>query len=596
MSPPAEARKPKRPVAPAVASKAKRPRTTAAAAGAAATAAKATATADDSSSDTVISYEWPSDPISIVNCREYYDSIRISANRKTFLVRKGGAIILSTENDNKLVCRVDRFSVQVGDDDSPVKVEGLWFLHHKDLVAKLGSAITPDSEEFVDRLDAHELVMTNLMEENDIACIEGTCHILYLKSGDDVPSSLPPSTYMCRYKLDIDVVNKTLEWDNLDVENIEAGDLVLDEEDSNNNNNDTVTETLSSASDDDSASASSIEEISKVTIQEGEGATLRGDIQVGSKYQIKVGPFVPGSTVRSRGPKLVYKANRISDDDLHAFLNEVADVHNSYLSHQGMTMEDPYTPLTQNRAEEIMRETPGNKPLTGSFMSTASMLAGKRSRLLKECSADALLEILADHDFDTNAALATVKSNLDRITVGWTRSEKEIFDDGFRRHQGALRIIAKAIVPTKTIKDVIDFHYRIKIPDQFRKYQDKKREQAVRMVECIETRKYHESLMSSQAATTTANNGNNENAKPTLWSEKPVSSIADAKDERVRAAKQLLLDVNGKCGRDTMAEVASVIRQLQNNYEPEARDDLFKLLRDQPELQKRFLEFLPKHF
>jgi BAH domain len=570
---PGAARKPKRRSTEEVTSNAKCPRTT-----------------EESSSETVISYEWLSDPVSIVDGREYYESIRISSNQKSFSVRKGGAIVLSTENDN-VICRVDRFFVQAGDDDSPVKVEGRWFLRHKDLVARLGNAITPDSEEFVDRLEVQELVLTNLLEENDIAAIEGTCHIQYVKAGQDVPSSLPANTFLCRYKLDIDNVNKTLEWDSI-------SSFEMDEP-AEEANDYTVDETLSSASDDDSASASSVEEISKVVIQEGEGGALRGDILVGSKYQMKIGPFVPGLTVRSRGrgPKLVYKSGRISDDDLHVFLNKVADVHNCYLSRQGMTMEDPYTPLSQERAEEMMRKTPGNKPLTGSSMSTASMLAGNRSRLLKECSSDALLEILSDHDFDTNAALVTIKSNLGRITVGWTRPEKDIFDDGFRRHQAALRMIAKAIAPTKTMKDVIDYHYRFKIPDQFRKYQDKKREQAVRMVECIETRKHHESFASSQSATTASNHGHNENAgKPSHWSENPVSNIADEKDERVRTAKKLLLDVKDKYGKDTMAEVASVIRQLQRSYEPEAREELFKLLNDQPELRKRFLEFLPKHF
>lgn len=556
------------------------------------------------SSRALITYEWPNDPVSVVDGRDYYESIRISTHQTTFSVSKGGAIVLSTENDN-LICRVNRFFVQTGNDGSPVKVEGRWFLRHKDLVAKLGSAITPDSEEFVDRLEVQELVLTNMVEENDIASIEGTCHIQYMKAGQNVPSLLHPNTFFCRYKLDIDTVNKTLEWENLDTADtdfempVEVAGMNIDETDMEmsvkEDYDHLVDEMLSSNSDDDSASASSVEEIFKVTIQEGEGATLRGDIQVGSKYQVKVGPFVNGLTVRSRGPKLIYKANRISNNEMHDFLNKVADVHNSYLCCQGMTMEEPYSPLSQDRAEEIMQENLGYQPLTGSFMSTASMLAGNRSRLLKECSADALLESLADHDFCTNAALEGIKSNLNGITVGWTRPEKSIFDDGFRRHQGALRMIAKAISPTKTIKDVIDYYYRFKIPDQFRKYQDKKREQAVRIVECIETRKHHESITLQCVAT--ASTGNNENsAKPTHWYEKPVSCIADVKDERVRTAKKLLLDVKDKYGRDKMAEVASVIRQLQSCYQPDARENLFTLINDQLELQKRFLEFLPKHF
>jgi len=143
-----------------------------------------------------------------------------------------------------------------------------------------------------------------------------------------------------------------------------------------------------------------------------------------------------------------------------SFLNRVAELHNPYLQQNGMKMDEPYSPLPYDRVEDIMRQTPGQHPPTGSFMSTASMLGGVRSGLSKECNADSLLEILADHDYDTDRALVTIQSNLNRITSGWTRAEKDIFDDGFRRHQGALRTIAKAIGPTKSLQDVIDYYYR----------------------------------------------------------------------------------------------------------------------------------------
>lgn len=42
---------------------------------------------------------------------------------------------------------------------------------------------------------------------------------------------------------------------------------------------------------------------------------------------------------------------------------------------------------------------------------------------------------------------------------------------------------------TKPLKGVIDYFYRFKIPDQFRKVQERKREQAIRMLECIETKR-----------------------------------------------------------------------------------------------------------
>lgn len=70
------------------------------------------------------------------------------------------------------------------------------------------------------------------------------------------------------------------------------------------------------------------------------------------------------------------------------------------------------------------------------------------------------------------------------------------------------------------------------------------------MVECIETRKYHESLSNNVNA---ENNGNVGSGKH--WSEKSVASIAQSKEERIQIAKKLLLDVKDTFGREVMAQV-----------------------------------------
>jgi hypothetical protein len=50
-------------------------------------------------------------------------------------------------------------------------------------------------------------------------------------------------------------------------------------------------------------------------------------------------------------------------------------------------------------------------------------------------------------------------------------------------------MIAANSLVSKNFKDAVDYHYRFKIPGQFRRYQDKKREHAVRMMEIIENRR-----------------------------------------------------------------------------------------------------------
>ncbi|GMH98327.1 hypothetical protein TrVE_jg12913 [Triparma verrucosa] len=65
------------------------------------------------------------------------------------------------------------------------------------------------------------------------------------------------------------------------------------------------------------------------------------------------------------------------------------------------------------------------------------------------------------------------KEESDKIALVWTSREKNLFDAGFKRHSGALRNISLGL-STKTNRDVIDFHYRFKIPSQYRKYISKK--------------------------------------------------------------------------------------------------------------------------
>jgi hypothetical protein len=571
---------------------------------------------DESADGTVVEYSWPTEPYPFIRSKthEYYGQIHLSmlsCERKRLLnIRHGDTIFLSNGNGKLLFCRVNRFASRISaaenyrNTDGDVKVEGYWLLHRKDLVKHFGNAITPDSHKFIGTLLRNELVLTNSSAALGIANIEGNVRILYLQPEQSLPAEILPNTYICRYTLDIDTARRTLEWgaitdSYLDIPNVDNYEEEIDMEFPN----------LESSSfqytevDDSSDTTSSMDDISKVLIREGEGATLRTEIRVGPKFQAFVKPFSGSPIVKSRQPVLLHKANAIADDELYQFLTSVANVHNEYLRRNMITRDDPYSPLPQSVVETVLQEIPDDRLLTCSSISTSSMLAGKRCKLMKECDPDVLLEILALHNYDTSSALSAIQRDLNQISVGWARSEKDIFDDAYRRNKGSLRKIAKIIAPLKTMKDVIDYFYRFKVSDQFRKFQDKKRSIAVRMVECIEATKYHEAL------TSPSNNGNISSIgsvgsacngepieKSSHWSEKSVASIAVSRDDRVQAAKQLLLDVKDQVGSKTMAEVASVIRQLQERYEIDGRNSLFKLLDGQPELQRRLLQFLPKHF
>ena len=120
---------------------------------------------------------------------------------------------------------------------------------------------------------------------------------------------------------------------------------------------------------------------------------------------------------------------------------------------------------------------------------------------------DQILKLLHDKAYDADAALNAIEVSPQMFLFIWTKEEKEMYDAGFKRHFSAIRFITKGISSDKKHMDVVDYHYRFKIPDQFRRYQDKKREQARRMLDCIEKQKMDEYISSetSQAASNATN-------------------------------------------------------------------------------------------
>mmetsp|Transcript_19086 Transcript_19086/g.29396 ORF Transcript_19086/g.29396 Transcript_19086/m.29396 type:complete len:258 (+) Transcript_19086:805-1578(+) len=246
------------------------------------------------------------------------------------------------------------------------------------------------------------------------------------------------------------------------------------------------------------------------------------------------------------------------------------------------------------------------KPLTISRVSTSSSLSRRTNQLTRESKADALLEVLHKHGYDTSKALAEVKSSPRSFLNIWTRGDKELFDTGFRRYSGSLRMISKNIDFSQGIKEVIDYHYRFKIPDQFRRYQEKKRDQSVRMMECIEKRRYHDSLVPGKLEKNTTkmegqsapNSSANTAPKKQVrdWTKTSTSELIGKVEERRSKAKDLLREVHDELGAEKLRLVAEAIKSYQARSIPQVKEEVEKVLEDQPLFAEKFNAFLPKKF
>lgn len=221
----------------------------------------------------------------------------------------------------------------------------------------------------------------------------------------------------------------------------------------------------------------------------------------------------------------------------------------------------------------------------------------------KECEVDKIMGLLHAQNYDTSKALNQVLSSPCAYLTLWTNQEKELFNAGFRRYCGSLRMITRGIGPTKTHKDVVDYHYRFKIPFQFLRYQEKKREQARRMLHYLDNKIFQEALNKSEdqgiAKSGQIAIGNSLSLKKIRsWSStgQKGKEITGATEHRRVLAKDYLMNTRDLIGTRKYHELATYLKLFHTR---EIDLDLLKnkiedLLKSHPETLMHFLEFLPK--
>lgn len=217
---------------------------------------------------------------------------------------------------------------------------------------------------------------------------------------------------------------------------------------------------------------------------DGLTTTTMGKIKVGPGYQaiiphvIKRRKYTPSRPATAVVQSL-WKPNTISDTDLHSFLSEAGKVLKKVSDSQGLqlTMME-HRLMLMGRSEQEVTD----------ILSSSSFRAVE----YREFNKDGILSLLHECQYDASDALvALAKAPPEKYLTLWTKEEQELYNAGFQTHLNSLLQISKGI-KSKSHKDVIDYHYRFKIPDQFRKYERKKLEQAQRMMECIEHRRSDE--------------------------------------------------------------------------------------------------------
>lgn len=527
-----------------------------------------------------MTYEWigqgtPAGELFDPDAVLFEEGIRLQLHGEKVEIRPGSVVQLSSGDDGELwICRVESLFETA---ESEPQFRGRWFYGSSDLMQMFKECQNEEEEraveELYEQLEDSELVLSNVEEDNAVASIMDVRTVKY-ESQTERKEQL-----FCRYCLD---------WDS-EIKSFSVREIGDTDKSSSNEK-----ESSQDDDDDNSQNTMSDDDIAHV-MQEGEGSTLRGNIQVGDSYQASVKAFVPNQKVASRNPSIWWKPGCIAESDLQSFSDKLATVQTPFLLENSMTSDEPYTPLSTERVGELLKHFPEGETLTASHMSSASIaMGGNYSKLLKECDIDEVIKVLAEHDYNTLDALSAIQKDRERISSAWTATEREIFENSYRRNQGNLRVIAKDLM-TKTMTQVVDYFYRFKIPDQFRLYQNKKREQAMYLMECIDRRRRGLPIPASKSAESDGEDDDDHaKARPSRWQETNVEETVHSVDRRRSAAKKLLLEVYSLLGQDTFITVATAVRKLRTSYDRSVKESLLLELKDHPELQRRFLDFLPR--
>jgi hypothetical protein len=357
------------------------------------------------------------------------------------------------------------------------------------------------------------LILSNQADDNALTTIAGEVQVVYRRpESDNALPSMPDDMFACRYSISfggrgdsssegyvriIPFVGKDDKWEDCVTSNGERATIdVLREEEPAKQRMPIISSPSASSKKrhryySDDTDDSSSEEFQSGNAVISEGAIDPRNTRVGHEHQVTVPKFDPNHKpqIVSRNPKPVWKPGQASREAVQSYMTKASAILIPYLQRKGLTHTDPYSPLAWEHMEALTKEMGVDKLPTLSTICTASSLSEKRTDMLREVDADALMIHLHEHSYIADDALRAIEAAPKKFVTSMTMAQKDIVDSAFRRYAGSFRMVYKALAPAKTLQDVIDYIYRYKIPDQYRLFQETKREAAIRMLESIESRR-----------------------------------------------------------------------------------------------------------
>jgi hypothetical protein len=484
-----------------------------------------------------------------------------------------------------------------------------------DLQQLKGNFVGPlTKQQLLATITHRDLILSNQYDDNDVLTVLDKCTVVNQRPEEEIPSpdTFPPGLFVSRYSICFGETVGTSIITAYDGANQPWPDEIMNQicpKQDTLTSKDTKIETNDEQKSDSNIPESHVEtcfgdQDTDVSLEESGSESselisgvinLKGKIQIGVEHQISLHLLQSQGQVKTRSPKLIWHKDSGMNSNTQAFLKESSDFLYDYLERKGMLSINPYCPFPQEQAQLFLNEI-HLESITLSNLSTGSSMTRPRNRLTRECKIDKLLELFHDCNYNVDVALNTIKSSPQQFLTNWTIGERNRFDSGFRRYSGSLDMIASHSVPSKSLKDIVDYHYRFKIPDQFRIYQEKKRQCAMRMIDIIENRRAEDSSIPNRDDLLRRKGLSGiDQEKSQDWSKISISGITGVVEERRSSAKDLLSDIQEAVGIEKLGLICRSIKSTRESSIVDLKLQVEEILQRHPTLVSRFMEFLPKH-
>jgi len=353
-----------------------------------------------------------------------------------------------------------------------------WFFKKEDMegirgnlvVEGVGSGGTTD--DILTNLSPQDLVLTDQYDDNVITTIMGKARVV--KKNPTYQSIQENESFICSYYLNfINDSRKVIIFPFTDdgadnftvsphhVSNSTSSDPTITD-DERNGNKPSASQSHAQLSMSSTRRVASVGEtlfVGKIRISENHQADIPPQLDLQRKVSFR-GLANPPS---QRIPTLVWDPANDEGDQVDTFIMDAYSLLGEYLRTIGV---EPFHDVNY----------------IGSFDNKAE---AKRPREIDMCS---LLAELHECRGDARKAIRRIEADPELYLTYFNKKDMDRFDASYRIYRDSIRMIANAFGDDKCCKEVVDYQYRFKYCENFRRFMRKKREKAEEMMATVEDR------------------------------------------------------------------------------------------------------------